>query len=146
MTLLVRFGEHNPAIGTRGASSRSGASAKSAAGCRGEKVHHFSIDNCIVTRYSDGCNSLVQPAGLEGFYKTGSKAGIQPVHASRLDRQLEFLNRATSPAGMKVPGWNLHSLQGELAGRWAVKVNANWRMTFRFEEEDAILLDYQDYH
>jgi proteic killer suppression protein len=25
-------------------------------------------------------------------------------------------------------------------------VNANWRLTFRFEEEDAILVDYQDYH
>jgi proteic killer suppression protein len=85
-------------------------------------------------------------AGLEKFYKTGSKAGIQPAHAGRLGRQLEFLNRATSPAGMNVPGWSLHSLHGELAGYWAVKVNANWRMTFRFEGEDAILLDYQDYH
>jgi proteic killer suppression protein len=45
-----------------------------------------------------------------------------------------------------IPGWNLHPLQGELAGHWAVKVNGNWRMTFRFEDLDAILADYRDYH
>jgi proteic killer suppression protein len=27
-----------------------------------------------------------------------------------------------------------------------VRVNGNWRLTFRFEGEDAILVDYQDYH
>jgi proteic killer suppression protein len=47
---------------------------------------------------------------------------------------------------MNVPGWNLHPLQGELAGHWAVKVNGNWRLTFHFEGQDAILVDYQDYH
>jgi proteic killer suppression protein len=47
---------------------------------------------------------------------------------------------------MNVPGWNLHPLHSELAGHWAVKVNGNWRMTFRFEDQDAALVDYQDYH
>jgi proteic killer suppression protein len=56
--------------------------------------------------------------------------------------QLATLNRVKGPTGMNVPGWNLHPLQGNLAGHWAVKVNGNWRMTFRFEDEDAILVDY----
>ena len=47
---------------------------------------------------------------------------------------------------MNLPGWNLHPLHNELAGHWAVKVNGNWRLTFRFEGQDAILVDYQDYH
>jgi proteic killer suppression protein len=47
---------------------------------------------------------------------------------------------------MNTPGWNLHPLHGELAGHWSVKVNGNWRMTFRFERKDAILVDYRDYH
>jgi proteic killer suppression protein len=85
-------------------------------------------------------------AGLEKFFKTGSKAGIQPAHAARLARQLVVLNRAVSAATMNAPGWNLHQLQGELAGHWSVKVNGNWRMTFRFEGEDAVLVDYRDYH
>jgi len=27
-----------------------------------------------------------------------------------------------------------------------VSVSGNWRLTFTFEGEDAILVDYQDYH
>lgn len=85
-------------------------------------------------------------AGLEKLFTDGSKAGINPVHARKLENQMATLNRASSPKGMNVPGWNLHPLQGELAGHWAVKVSGNWRLTFRFEEQDAILVDYQDYH
>jgi proteic killer suppression protein len=47
---------------------------------------------------------------------------------------------------MNVPGWDLHPLKGALADHWSVKVNANWRMTFTFENENAILVDYLDYH
>jgi proteic killer suppression protein len=85
-------------------------------------------------------------AGLEKFFKTGSKAGIQPSHADKLSARLVVLNRATTPEAMNVPGWNLHLLKGELAGYWSVKVSGNWRMTFRFDGEDAVLVDYQDYH
>ena len=85
-------------------------------------------------------------AGLEKFFTTGSKAGIQPAHAKRLENQLIVLSRASEPSKMNVPGWNLHPLQGRLAGHWSVKVNGNWRLTFRFDGEDAILVDYRDYH
>jgi proteic killer suppression protein len=85
-------------------------------------------------------------AGLEKFFRTGSKAGIQPAHAGKLAEQLVFLNRATQPLDMTQPGWDLHPLKGDLNGHWSVKVNANWRMTFRFEGPDAILVDYRDYH
>jgi proteic killer suppression protein len=82
-------------------------------------------------------------AGLQRFFETGSKAGIQPHHAQRLSRQLMKLNAATGPADMNMPGWKLHSLS---TGHWSVWVNGNWRMTFTFENDDAILIDYQDYH
>ena len=42
--------------------------------------------------------------------------------------------------------WGLHSLQGELSDYWAVSVNGNWRLTFRFIGEDAEVVDLQDYH
>jgi len=45
---------------------------------------------------------------------------------------------------MNAPAWQLHPLKGDLAGHWSVKVNANWRMIFAFEGEDAILVDYLD--
>lgn len=85
-------------------------------------------------------------AGLKRFFETGSKAGIQPHHAPRLSRQLKKLDTARAPEDMNVPGWKLHALKGDFAGQYAVTVNANWRLTFAFEGEDAILVDYQDYH
>ena len=45
---------------------------------------------------------------------------------------------------MNLPGWRLHSLQGKSAGHYSIVVSGNWRMTFRFEGEDAILVNYQD--
>lgn len=47
---------------------------------------------------------------------------------------------------MRVPGWQFHALSGNLLGHWAVSVSGNWRLTFTFEGEDAVLVDYQDYH
>ena len=85
-------------------------------------------------------------AGLEKFFRTGSKAGIQPAHARKLAIQLATLNLVRIPEDMDVPGWDLHPLRGNLANHWSVKVNANWRMTFAFDGEDAILVDYRDYH
>jgi len=84
--------------------------------------------------------------GLEKFFKSGSTAGIQPKHAVKLQIQLTALNSATRPEDMSAPGWRLHLLKGSLAGHWAIKVNGNWRMTFLFEGDNAILVDYQDYH
>lgn len=85
-------------------------------------------------------------AGLEAFFRTGSKAGIQPKHAKRLRLQLGQLNRASGPNDMAAPPWRLHPLKGREAGHWAVWVDENWRLTFAFEGKDAVLVDYRDYH
>ncbi|MBA3034385.1 MAG: type II toxin-antitoxin system RelE/ParE family toxin [Gammaproteobacteria bacterium] len=87
-----------------------------------------------------------QHKGLEQFFRHGSKAGIQPAHANKLRLQLGMLDTAKQPADMGLPGWKLHPLTGKLAGHWTVWVNGNWRLTFAFEDGDAILVDYQDYH
>jgi toxin HigB-1 len=81
--------------------------------------------------------------GLQRFAETGSKAGIQPKHAPRLRRLLTALDVASRPGDMNAPGYNLHPLKGELAGHWAVSVRGNWRLTFLFEGEDAVLVDYR---
>lgn len=84
--------------------------------------------------------------GLKDFFESGSKAGIRPDHASKLSRQLLRLDIATTPADMNLPGWKLHPLVGESAGHYSITVNGNWRLTFVFDGDDAILVDYQDYH
>jgi toxin HigB-1 len=85
-------------------------------------------------------------SGIKRFFETGSKAGIQPQHAKRLRLQLARLDTATVPAGMDLPGWRFHPLKGQLAGHFAVWVDKNWRLTFKFEGTNAVLVDYQDYH
>jgi proteic killer suppression protein len=54
--------------------------------------------------------------GIEAFFLTGSKAGIQASHAKRLRLQLTRLNGATGPGDMNSPGWRLHPLKGDLGG------------------------------
>jgi len=53
---------------------------------------------------------------------------------------------ATRPEQMRFAGSDLHKLRGDLKNHWSVKVSGNWRLTFRFEGEDAYLVNYQDYH
>jgi len=84
--------------------------------------------------------------GLQAFFERGSKAGIQLRHAPRLSRQLARLELAKSADDMNLPGWKLHPLQGTLAGHYSVWVNGNWRLTFMFKGENAVLVDYRDYH
>jgi len=86
-----------------------------------------------------------QHKGLQALFDTGSKDGIQP-HAQKLLRLLARLDVANGPEDMNLPGWRLHSLVGDLAGFYSVSVNGNWRMTFTFEDGDAVLVDYLDYH
>jgi len=84
--------------------------------------------------------------GLRRFAETGSKAGIQPKHAQRLRRLLTALDVAARTEDMNAPGYDLHPLKGNLEWHWSVSVSGNWRLTFLFEGEDAVLVDCQDYH
>lgn len=84
--------------------------------------------------------------GLRKFFETGSTSGIQAKHAAKLRAQLLLLDSAKSPQELNVPSWKLHPLTGNLQGHWSITVSANWRITFRFEGENAYIVDYQDYH
>ena len=101
---------------------------------------------CVVALYTTHVIGSFRHKGIEKFFNTGSKAGIQPKHAKRLRQQLFLLNSATKAEDMDVPGWDFHPLKADMADHFAVSVNGNWRLTFSFDGEDAILVDYQDYH
>ncbi|MEQ1645310.1 MAG: type II toxin-antitoxin system RelE/ParE family toxin [Pyrinomonadaceae bacterium] len=84
--------------------------------------------------------------GLEKFFETGSRAGIQPHHSKRLRMQLAALDTSQSIEDMDIPGFRLHPLKGNDKGRWSIWVNGNWRLTFEFIDGHAYVLDYEDYH
>lgn len=97
-------------------------------------------------RYTVSVIKSFRHKGVERFFLEGSKSGIKGGHASRLRRQLQRLNVSRRPQDMNIPGWRLHPLKGALKGQWSVWVSGNWRLTFAFDGEDAVLIDYQDYH
>ena len=84
--------------------------------------------------------------GLERFFLRGTKAGIQANHADRLRLILARLHASTRPQDMHLPGLQLHELKGNRHGTWAVRVNGNWRVAFVFRSEDAVQVNYEDYH
>jgi len=84
--------------------------------------------------------------GLERFYRSGNKSGIQARHAAKLRRILIRLEVAAVPGDMDLPGFRLHPLRGERRSVWSVTVQANWRVTFRFTGQDVEIVNYEDYH
>lgn len=85
--------------------------------------------------------------GLEAFFVTSNKAGIQPHHAAKLRLQLSALHAAQFIEDLRAPvSWRLHQLSAEFEGYWSLTVNGNWRIVFRFDGQDAELVDYLDYH
>jgi len=84
--------------------------------------------------------------GLERFYRTGSVSGIQAIHAAKLRLILSLLDATQAVEGMRLPALKLHKLKGTRNDTWAVTVQANWRVTFRFENGNAHIVNYEDYH
>lgn len=71
---------------------------------------------------------------------------MQSDHVPKLTRILSILDVAQSPAELDLPGFRMHALKGDRAGYWSLRVNGNWRVTYRFIGQDVELVDYQDYH
>ena len=84
--------------------------------------------------------------GLSTFHNTGSKGDITPEHAERLAIILDTLETSKSPSDMDLPGLHLHPLHGDREGFWAVWVNSKWRVMFKFEGDNAVSVDYDNYH
>ena len=86
--------------------------------------------------------------GLERFFLKGDGSKLQHAHLGKIRLILATLHAAVSVQDVNVPGWDLHPLKGNLKDHWSVKVNGNWRITFRFIGDKVEVLDvnYQDYH
>ncbi len=84
--------------------------------------------------------------GLEKFFLTGSKAGINPAHARKLQLIFGRLHASITHRDMNLSGLYLHELKGVWQGVWSVRVSGNWRVTFEFDQTDAVKVNYEDYH
>jgi proteic killer suppression protein len=88
----------------------------------------------------------IRHKGLRRLYEVDDPRGVSADHADKLRRILARLDAAREAADMDLPGYRLHPLKGNRAGFYAVTVNGNWRVIFRFERGNAVDVDYIDYH
>jgi toxin HigB-1 len=84
--------------------------------------------------------------GLKRLYEDADPRGVVTEHFAKLRDILARLDAAHSAADMDLPGFRLHPLKGEWRGFWSVKVRANWRVVFRFDDHDVRDVNYLDYH
>ena len=87
-----------------------------------------------------------QHRGLKRLYERGDRSLIRPDLHDRVEVMLAQLDVASSPEAMRLPHYRLHALKGRLKGYWSVTVKANWRIIFRFEDEDVYDVELRDYH
>lgn len=83
---------------------------------------------------------------LQRFWERNDASRLPPDRVKRIAMLLDRLDASTKPGDMNLPGLDFHSLSGDNKGRYAVKVSANWRITFAWEGEDALRVDFEDYH
>ena len=73
-------------------------------------------------------------------------AGIQATQAKRLRLMLSALDTAIAIDDMNIPGFDLHPLKGSRKSIWSISISGNWRLTFKFEDGNAYIVNYEDYH
>lgn len=85
--------------------------------------------------------------GLRRFFETGNAKGLVG-DVTRIRKMLAFIDAAGSFDELAVPpNYGLHELVGDNAGRWAMTVTKNWRLTFvRIDEATIADLNLEDYH
>ena len=84
--------------------------------------------------------------GLERFFTKGDKIGINAQYGERINRVLDRLDNATEANDLNIAGFYFHALTGDKKGLYSVRVTGNWRITFRFENGDAHIVNLEDYH
>jgi proteic killer suppression protein len=81
---------------------------------------------------------------LKGFWDRAELSGVGQS-AERIKRILSLLNAASLPAEMNLPGLHFRKLHGHPT-RYSVRVTGNLRVTFEWDEMDALRVDLEDYH
>ena len=83
--------------------------------------------------------------GLEELYRNGKTRRIGADYVRKCIRILQLLEVASQPENMNIAGFRFHGLQGK-PQRWSVRVSGNYRITFGWVGENALDVDFEDYH
>jgi proteic killer suppression protein len=83
---------------------------------------------------------------LDRYWTRGDASGIRPDWLAKVKIILSRLDAADAAEQMNLPGLGYHVLSAKLGARHAVTVSRNWRITFDWQDEDAVAVDLEDYH
>ncbi|MFZ3262633.1 MAG: type II toxin-antitoxin system RelE/ParE family toxin [Terriglobales bacterium] len=83
--------------------------------------------------------------GLEELRRTGRTRRIGADHVRKCVRILQLLEVARQPEDLNIAGFHFHGLKGS-PKRWSVRVTGNYRITLGWLGEDALDVDFEDYH
>ncbi len=82
----------------------------------------------------------------EIFHRHYTKKFPNDIHRPAL-RKLRMLNRAYSLSDLTVPPGNrLEALHGDRKGQHSIRINKQWRICFKWHNNDAYDVEIIDYH
>ncbi|MBI5428454.1 MAG: type II toxin-antitoxin system RelE/ParE family toxin [Nitrospinae bacterium] len=84
--------------------------------------------------------------GLRKFYEEGETRFLPAEQLDKIKRILSYLDAAQRPEAMNLPGFRFHPMTGDHKGFYSVTVTGNWRIIFRFQDGNALDVEYLDYH
>jgi proteic killer suppression protein len=87
-----------------------------------------------------------QHRGLKILYDKGDRRGVSLEVVEKTARMLARLDVATRPEQVKLPGFGLRRLEGDLSGYWSIAVRSDWRIIFRFDAGNTTDVDLVEYH
>ena len=81
------------------------------------------------------------------LYRTGKSRKLPSDIWRRALRKLEMIDKAETLDDLKVPPGNrLEALKGDRIGYYSIRINEQWRITFKFQNGNALEVKIEDYH
>jgi proteic killer suppression protein len=84
--------------------------------------------------------------GLRRLYENDDQRGVNSELVEKTARVLARLDVVTRPEQLKLPGFGLHRLEGDLTGYWSLAVRGDWRIIFHFDAGNTTDVDLVEYH
>jgi toxin HigB-1 len=81
---------------------------------------------------------------LKKFFVDDDDKKIPSEMRDKISALLDLLDAATSKKDLNISGF--HELKGDRKGTYSWTVTGNYRLTFKFEDGEALEVDLEDYH
>ena len=122
------------------------ASARKGGRCESGDECKVWLDKSAAAPHLAAVIGSIRHKGLRNYWAAGQTKGLNAEWRSKLRRILSALEAADRPEQMNYPGSYFHPLKGEWAGRYAVRLTGNFRVTFGWNDDGAADVDIEDYH